>query len=123
MISLSPDNKTINVTCEVAKSSLQPKCLVTLNCTSCHDDPITSKSFTKSIQLAVKPGEYYVIIIQVVRADNNELLEEYVITIILQIPKTSQHPNGLSTYILYRNFQLSVDYMFQINQTMMMMTY
>ena len=90
MISLSPDNKTVTVTCEVSKASPQVECSVTINCTKCIDGRHNTKSFRGSTELAVTPAdlEYYVITVQAIRADNSEPLEDYFITRTLQIPKT-----------------------------------
>ena len=90
MISLSPENESIIVTCEVTEASPPAKCLVTINCTKCREDPFTTKSFMKSIELIAIPSEEYVITVQVVRADTNESLEEYVITRSIEVPRSKE---------------------------------
>lgn len=99
MTSLSSDNKTVTVTCEVAEASPQAECLVTLNCTRCLDNPFTTKSFRGSIQLEVTPGGYYVITVQAVRDNSNDPLEGYIVTETLQIPKSKNNTVTPSTYV------------------------
>ena len=98
---LSPDNKTITVTCLLSEASPQANCLATLNCTECRDHPFTIMSFDKSTQLSVIPNKHYVITVQAVRTDDGEPLETYTITKFLRIPKDegiSQRSDDQGTY-------------------------
>lgn len=98
MISLSPDNKSIIVTCDVTEASPRAKCLVTINCTKCREDPFTTKSFMESIELIAVPAKEYVITVQVVRADTNESLEEYIITRNIQVPRSKESSDNSGIY-------------------------
>lgn len=98
MISLSPDNKSIIVTCEVPVTSPQAMCLITVNCTNCHEDPFTAKFIMASVELTVKPAEEYIITVQAVRADDNKTLEEYVVTKNVQVPKGKEDSDNSGIY-------------------------
>ena len=77
------------MTCEVIHASPQAECLVTINCTKCNE---SSYTFSGSIQLTISPAHsgYYLVTVQAIRSDNNEPLEDYNITQILQIPEISK---------------------------------
>ena len=83
------------MTCEVTEASPPAKCLVTINCTKCRKDPFT---ITESTELIAIPSEEYVITVQVVRADTNESLEEYVITRSIKVPR-SKEDSGIYAWI------------------------
>ena len=118
MISLSPDNNSIIVTCEVIEASPQAKCLVTVNCTKCREDSFTVKFIMASNQLTVLPGEEYVITVQAVRADTNESLEEYIITKVIQVPKSKGDSDNSGIYAwicVFFNYN-NVDYSSTVNR-------
>lgn len=108
MISLSPDNKSIIVTCEVTEASPRAKCLVTINCTKCREDPFTTKSFMESIELIAIPSEEYVITVQVVRVDTNESLEEYIITRNIQVPRSKEGSDNPGIYAWIYVFLITI---------------
>ena len=103
MISVLPDNKTILVTCEVA--SPQAECLVTINCTKCLDGLYNSTFFRQSLQLTITPGdsEYYVVTVQAIRTDNNDILEEHAVTETIRIPEAKKPSDDSSVQGVYIN--------------------